>query len=81
MCDSLFVDVTDVTVAPNCDFPLSGYVAPYCNVLTSAYVAEECNVETTLMGINSGLVTQTHPAASQIEINTKTKSFTTENIT
>ena len=33
ICDSLFVAVNDVNVAPNCDVPLSGNVAPTCNVL------------------------------------------------
>ena len=82
ICDSLFVDVNDVNVAPNSDVPLSGNVAPNCNVLTSANVAEKCKFETISVAINSGLVTQKHPVSSQIEKKTiKNKSFTAENIT
>ena len=81
ICESLFVDVNDVNVTPNCDFPLSGKVAPNCNVLTSANVAEKCNVKTISVGINSGLVAQKHPVSSQIEKQPKNKSFMAVNIT
>ena len=81
ICDSLFVDVNDVNVAPNCDVPLSGNVAPNCKVLTSANVAEKCSVETISVGINSGSVAQKHPVSSQIEKQPQNKYFTSENIT